>query len=86
MGKPNVSTADGDLVHVPPSQQSCQGPVPKPGEPLVPGPKPEIDPRGEELERTLHSESKEQPKAQHKAEEKKPEPWLPVKPNPSHKK
>jgi hypothetical protein len=25
-----------DLLHIPPSQQSAQGPVPKPGEPIVP--------------------------------------------------
>jgi hypothetical protein len=32
MGKPNVSIADPALVYVPPSQQGCQVPVPKPGE------------------------------------------------------
>lgn len=44
MGQPNVSIADGEVVHVPPSQQTCQGPVPKPGEPLVLEDRPEVEP------------------------------------------
>jgi hypothetical protein len=36
MGNPNVTIADPELVYVPPSQQSCQRPVAKPGEPLIP--------------------------------------------------
>lgn len=35
MGKHNVSIADPETQVVPPSQQSAQGPVPKPGELLV---------------------------------------------------
>jgi hypothetical protein len=35
MGKPKYGP-DDPAVHIPPSEQSAQGPVPKPGEPLVP--------------------------------------------------
>jgi hypothetical protein len=35
MGKPKYGP-DDPAVHIPPSEQSAQHPVPKPGEPLVP--------------------------------------------------
>jgi hypothetical protein len=31
-----VTLVDADVMHVPPSQQTCHGPVEKPGEPLRP--------------------------------------------------
>lgn len=39
-----VTIVDGTVMYVPPSQQECQGPAEKPGEPVPAEDRPEVNP------------------------------------------
>jgi hypothetical protein len=53
-------------THVPPSQQSAQGPVPKPGEPVAPVPNPMAPPPAQAIPIPEEAQPKEDDKSKSK--------------------